>query len=188
MARKASQSGTRARPVRISRNGMTAIPRQRTVPRLEEEPMDPEYWADVSGDPGDQFGLENADPSREYMWAVANGSDQGTVSAMRRQIPGYVVETYKKDGVRAKGDADEDIEEGKSITRGEHVLMSCDKAKRAKRRRYESKRLDIEQARLEMQGDINLEGLDTEEMAETVANYRTSVDRKSSVMGTQSDE
>lgn len=100
--------------------------------------VDPdEDFSDVDGDPKNEFELDSdsEDPTRHYHWAHNSPDDIGQYTGGVLQ---YRVEKYADGGVKPRMLSG--LEVGQTITKRDHVLVSCDRALYEKRLRYERKK------------------------------------------------
>ena len=124
---------------------MTTVPRRKGVKHVVPlksktvERFDPnEDFSDVNGSDASQFKLENERSDRKYCWPTDTMEDrQKFQGSQLRWIP----ETYEGDDVpgalRPVGSYGL-LKKGDVIRVGVHVLLSCDRAKWEKHRRYEA--------------------------------------------------
>jgi hypothetical protein len=105
--------------------------------RVVLEPLpENEDYSDVAGDPGGEFALENKKSDRAYTWAH---DSRDSISELQRGAVPYGIEHYEgddvEDALRPRG-AKGFMQKGDRITVRDHVLMSCDRARLEKRKRY----------------------------------------------------
>lgn len=129
-----------ARTIRKNKNGATAIAPERVRERIDLD----QDWSDVSGDPGSNFQLVDADgrkippqgdDERFYVWAHDSNDPESGTGRYKREIPGYEIVRFRADGVRPIGST-ADLVEGEPIKVMDHILMSCDRALHDKRDAY----------------------------------------------------
>jgi hypothetical protein len=103
-------------------------PKTETVERIDPD----EDFSDVDGDLRAEFALSDEAPDRHYVW-VHNKPE--TVGEYKGNLLGYKVEHAEADGVHPT--MLYETQPGEAITRRDHVLMSCDRARFEKRERFE---------------------------------------------------
>ena len=113
------------------------VPKEKIVVEKVIQRFDPdEDYSDVDADPRNLFALneDSMDPDRHYHWAHNSPTDIGEYKG---GPVGYDIEHYRQDGVRVQ--MMQEGGEGETVTRKDHVLMSCDRAKWEKRQRFEQR-------------------------------------------------
>lgn len=164
-----------ARPIRRTKGIATAIPPVRKT--INSVDLD-EDFSDVSGDPGTEFTLADAegnvippsgDATYRYMFADRNDSQFGP-SYWKRSIPGW--EEVHYDGtVTIKGVT---FADGERIESRDLVLLRCNRAKKEKRERFERNQREIlnRQRAREAQASVDLSSEDADERAAVVRAHR----------------
>lgn len=163
------------RTIRRAKSGATALaPQRKTIQAVDLD----EDFSDVSGDPGTEFTLVDAegniippagDSEHRYMFTDRNDKQFG-LSYWKRSIPGW--EEVHFDGtVTIKGMT---FADGERIESRDLVLLRCNRAKKEKRERFERNQTEIlnRQAARARQTDVVLDG-DAEDMSATVRAHRT---------------
>lgn len=134
-----------ARIIKRAKSGATALPPERkTISRIDLD----EDFSDVSGDPGNEFTLVDAngtvigpegDNAYRYMFADRNDGQFGP-SYWKRAIPAFE-EVHFDGSVTIKGMT---FGEGERIESRDQVLLRCNRALKEKRERYERNKTAIQ--------------------------------------------
>jgi len=169
-----------ARPIRRTKGIATAIPPTRkTIPQVDLD----EDFSDVSGDPGTEFTLVDAegnvippegDATYRYMFVDRNDSQFGP-SYWKRAIPAR--EEVHFDGtVSIRGMT---FKEGERLESRDQIVMRCSRALAEKRERYERNQRAILNRKLDRQreGVMDLSSEDAEERAAVVSRHRHAVEK-----------